>query len=37
MPKLPVLSGKQAVRAFEKAGGRVDRQRGSHVVLLRVR
>ncbi len=34
MPKLPVLSGAQAVRAFEKAGWRVDRQRGSHVVLL---
>lgn len=35
MPKLPVLSGAQAVRAFEKAGWRMDRQRGSHVVLLR--
>jgi predicted RNA binding protein YcfA (HicA-like mRNA interferase family) len=34
MPKLPVLSGGQAVRAFEKAGWRVDRQRGSHVVML---
>jgi predicted RNA binding protein YcfA (HicA-like mRNA interferase family) len=34
MPKLPVLSGAQAVRAFEKAGWRVDRQRGSHVVML---
>ena len=34
MPKLPVLSGAQAVRAFEKAGWRVDRQRGNHVVML---
>ena len=34
MPKLPVLSGAQAVRAFEKAGWRNDRQRGSHVVML---
>ena len=34
MPKLPILSGAQAVRAFEKAGWRTDRQRGSHVVML---
>jgi len=34
MPKLPVLSGAQAVHAFEKAGWRTDRQRGSHVVML---
>jgi predicted RNA binding protein YcfA (HicA-like mRNA interferase family) len=35
MPKLPVLSGEQVVRAFERAGWRRDRQRGSHVVMLR--
>ena len=35
MPKLPVLSGEQAVRAFERAGWRRDRQRGSHVTLIR--
>ena len=35
MPKLPVLSGEQAVRAFERAGWQRDRQRGSHVVMLR--
>jgi len=35
MPKLPVLSGEQTVRAFERAGWRRDRQRGSHVVMLR--
>lgn len=35
MPKLPVVSGQEAVRAFEKAGWTVARQRGSHVVLTR--
>jgi predicted RNA binding protein YcfA (HicA-like mRNA interferase family) len=35
MPKLPVISGADAVKAFERAGWRVDRQRGSHVVLLK--
>lgn len=35
MPKLPVISGSQAVKAFQRAGWRLDRQRGSHVVLLR--
>lgn len=34
MPKLPVLSGEKVVRAFERAGWRRDRQRGSHVVML---
>ena len=36
MPKLPIISGSEAVRAFQRAGWRVDRQRGSHVVLLKV-
>lgn len=35
MPKLPVVSGEKAVQAFERAGWRRDRQRGSHVVLLK--
>ena len=35
MPKLPVVSGAQAVRAFERAGWRIDRHRGSHVVMLK--
>ena len=35
MAALPVVSGEQAVRAFQKAGGRKDRQRGSHVVLIK--
>jgi len=34
MPKLPVVSGAEAVKAFQRAGRRIDRQRGSHVVLL---
>ncbi len=34
MPKLPVLRGRQVVRALEEAGWRQDRQRGSHVVML---
>lgn len=33
MPKLPVISGMEAVRALEKLGFSVVRQRGSHIVL----
>ncbi len=35
MPKLPVISGADAVKAFERAEWHVDRQRGSHVVMLK--
>jgi predicted RNA binding protein YcfA (HicA-like mRNA interferase family) len=35
MPRLPVVSGAQAVRAFTRSGWRVDRQRGSHVILIK--
>ncbi len=35
MPRLPVISGEEAVKAFERAGWHVDRQRGSHVVMLK--
>jgi predicted RNA binding protein YcfA (HicA-like mRNA interferase family) len=35
MPKLPIMSGAEAVKAFGRAGWRIDRQRGSHVVLLK--
>jgi predicted RNA binding protein YcfA (HicA-like mRNA interferase family) len=35
MPKLPVVSGAEAVKAFERAGWRKDRQRGSHLVMLK--
>ncbi len=33
MPKLPVISGEKAVKAFVKAGWKVDRIVGSHVIL----
>ena len=35
MPKLPIISGTEAVRALEKLGFIVVRQRGSHIVLRR--
>jgi predicted RNA binding protein YcfA (HicA-like mRNA interferase family) len=35
MPKLPVLSGAEVVRALEKLGFVQMRQRGSHVVMRR--
>jgi predicted RNA binding protein YcfA (HicA-like mRNA interferase family) len=36
MPPLPVVSGRAARRAFEKAGWVFDRQRGSHMILTKV-
>ena len=33
MTKLPVVSGRQAVKAFGKLGYEVDHQRGSHIIL----
>ncbi|MFH1245659.1 MAG: type II toxin-antitoxin system HicA family toxin, partial [Candidatus Omnitrophota bacterium] len=30
MPKLPLISAKEAIKAFEKIGYQVIRQRGSH-------
>ncbi len=35
MPKLPRVSGAEAIRVFERLGFRQPRQRGSHVVLRR--
>lgn len=35
MPKLPVVSGAEVVRALERLGFERVRQRGSHVVLRR--
>ena len=35
IPKLPVVSGAEAVRTLERLGFAVVRQRGSHVVLRR--
>jgi predicted RNA binding protein YcfA (HicA-like mRNA interferase family) len=33
MGKLPVVSGKDTVRAFEKIGYEIDHQKGSHIIL----
>ncbi len=33
MVKLPVVSGRDVVRALEKIGYVLDRQRGSHIVM----
>lgn len=35
MAQLPVLSGRELVRTFEKFGWQVARQRGSHIVLVK--
>jgi len=35
MSKLPVISGRELVRALERAGFRFDRQRGSHIIMFR--
>ena len=36
MARLPTVSGRQAVAAFRRAGFEVRRQRGSHVILVKV-
>lgn len=35
MARLPVCSGRDAIRAFERAGWAVDCQKGSHVSLVK--
>jgi len=35
VPPVPVLSPREVVRAFEKLGWEVSRQRGSHIILAR--
>jgi len=35
MPKLPRISGSEAIRALEQLGFEVVRQKGSHVVMRR--
>ncbi|MBD3261374.1 MAG: addiction module toxin, HicA family [Candidatus Altiarchaeales archaeon] len=35
MTKLPVISGKQAVKAFHNLGWKPVRQTGSHVILVK--
>ncbi|MDQ6701393.1 MAG: type II toxin-antitoxin system HicA family toxin [Acidobacteriota bacterium] len=36
MPSLPVISGLEAIKVFEKAEWWRDRQRGSHVILIKL-
>ena len=35
MPKLPRISGKDAIKAFKKIGWTVARQRGSHIIMTK--
>ena len=35
MPRLPRVSGREAVAAFERAGFHVRRRRGSHIVMVK--
>ena len=35
MPSIPVLSGREVAKAFEKDGWTLARQRGSHMVLIK--
>jgi predicted RNA binding protein YcfA (HicA-like mRNA interferase family) len=35
MPQLPVMSGREVVRALETHGWQVARQRGSHVIMVK--
>ncbi|MFM6012667.1 MAG: type II toxin-antitoxin system HicA family toxin [Dolichospermum sp.] len=35
MSKLPIISSLECVKALEKIGFVVDRQRGSHIILVR--
>jgi predicted RNA binding protein YcfA (HicA-like mRNA interferase family) len=35
MPKLPHISGAEAVKALQRLGFQVARQRGSHIVMRR--
>jgi len=35
MSTVPILSPRQVVKAFEKSGWEVARQRGSHIILVR--
>ncbi|MEK7681555.1 MAG: type II toxin-antitoxin system HicA family toxin [Chloroflexota bacterium] len=37
MPRLPTVSGREAVRAFERAGWKVSRREASHIMLTKSR
>ena len=36
MPRVPLVAGSEAVRALQRLGFNVDRQRGSHVVMKKI-
>jgi predicted RNA binding protein YcfA (HicA-like mRNA interferase family) len=35
MPTLPLLSGREVVRSFQKHGWEIARQRGSHIIMVK--
>ncbi|MGB3564921.1 MAG: type II toxin-antitoxin system HicA family toxin [Thermoanaerobaculia bacterium] len=35
MPAIPVLSGREVVKAFESLGWQIARQKGSHIILIK--
>jgi predicted RNA binding protein YcfA (HicA-like mRNA interferase family) len=35
MPQLPVMSGREVVRVFEKHGWEIARQRASHIIMVK--
>ncbi|MBI3615564.1 MAG: type II toxin-antitoxin system HicA family toxin [Candidatus Omnitrophica bacterium] len=35
MPRLPVISGREAAKAFQRAGWALTRWRGSHMIFLK--
>jgi predicted RNA binding protein YcfA (HicA-like mRNA interferase family) len=35
MPQVPLLSGREVVRAFGQLGWQISRQRGSHIILVK--
>jgi predicted RNA binding protein YcfA (HicA-like mRNA interferase family) len=35
MQKLPLLSGREVAKVFERLGWKVARQRGSHIILVK--
>lgn len=35
MPRLPVISGKETIQAFERVGWKVSRREGSHIIMTK--
>ena len=35
MPQLPVMSGREVTRVFERLGWQVARPRGSHIIMVK--